>query len=70
MKRFVLLALLAAPALAHADSSKESSSPPSSRKLQREWQVDSRLFAADKEAPDSRKGGLDATRRPSPKLDK
>jgi hypothetical protein len=70
VKRFVLVALLAAPALGHADSSKEPVAPPASRKLAREWQVDSRLFTADKDAPELRKGGDGATRRLSPKLDK
>jgi hypothetical protein len=68
VKRLALLVLLTVPALAHADRSKEPAAQP--HKLQREWQVDSRLFAADKDAPEARKGGLDSTQRNAPKLGK
>jgi hypothetical protein len=66
VKRFALILLLAAPATALADASKEAPAPV--RKLSREWQVDSRLFTADKEAPALRKGAPPS--RVAPKLDK
>ncbi len=66
MKRLALIVLLAAPATALADASKEA--PATARKLQREWQVERRLFTADKEAPVLPKGT--SSPRVSSKLDK